>query len=167
MARFGVRVYKQAFNFAAAHFLIFADGTREPLHGHNYQVQVQVMGELGQDDMVLDMLDLKPLVKRCCDALDHRVLLPERHPALSVQTRQEAVEVTFARTGGADRFLFPASDVVILPLANTSTERLAEHLAAQLLEAIAAEVPQARIDRVAVEVEETGGQCGLYETEAG
>ena len=33
MKRFGVRVYKQYFNFASSHFLIFADGTREALHG--------------------------------------------------------------------------------------------------------------------------------------
>ena len=33
--RYGIYVDKQYFNFNAAHFLIFADGTREELHGHN------------------------------------------------------------------------------------------------------------------------------------
>ncbi len=38
---YAIRVYKQYFNFGSAHFLIFADGSREELHGHNYQVQVR------------------------------------------------------------------------------------------------------------------------------
>ena len=78
--RFGVRVYKQYFNFASAHFLIFADGSREELHGHNYQVRVSVSGALDAGDVVLDFTKLKPLVKKTCDAIDHRVILPTEHP---------------------------------------------------------------------------------------
>ncbi|MGH7811766.1 MAG: 6-carboxytetrahydropterin synthase, partial [Candidatus Binatia bacterium] len=38
---FSIEVAKDYFNFASAHFLIFANGRREPLHGHNYQVSVK------------------------------------------------------------------------------------------------------------------------------
>ena len=41
-----IEVAKDYFNFASAHFLIFAKGRREPLHGHNYQVSVAMEGEL-------------------------------------------------------------------------------------------------------------------------
>ena len=43
--RFSIEVAKDYFNFASAHFLIFANGRREPLHGHNYQVSVAMEGE--------------------------------------------------------------------------------------------------------------------------
>ena len=46
-----VRLYKQDFRFDAAHFLVFGDGTREPLHGHNYQVSVRLEGDVGPDDL--------------------------------------------------------------------------------------------------------------------
>jgi len=166
VSRFAVRVYKQSFNFASSHFLIFTDGGREELHGHNYQVRVRVDGEVGADDMVLDFCKLKPLVKRLCDTLDHRLLLPGEHDALTIRPDDDHLQVTFRRSdGGTDRFLFPARDVVILPIRNTSTERLAEYLGARLVEALKVEASHARLRALSIEVEEAGGQCGVYEVE--
>lgn len=161
---FGVRVYKEYFNFASSHFLIFADGTREELHGHNYQVRVRVQGEVGPGDMVLDFCRLKPIVKRSCDELDHRTILPAKNPRLDLTEADDGhVEATFTRPdGGRDRFVLPLRDAVVLPIANTSTERLAELLAGWILDAVRAEEPEARLTRFEIEVEEAGGQCGVY-----
>ena len=68
---YAIRVYKQYFNFGSAHFLIFADGTREELHGHNYQVQVKLEGAVIEGDLVVDFIPFKPVVKALCDELDH------------------------------------------------------------------------------------------------
>lgn len=162
---FGVRVYKEYFNFAASHFLIFADGAREELHGHNYQVRVAVSGELGAGDLVLDFCQLKPIVRRFCKELDHRTLLPAHNERVHLTDDEDGqhLQVGFRRVdGGIDRFLFPRRDVVVLPIRNTSTERLAEHLAGQVLAAIAVENPEARLSRFEIEVEESSGQCGQY-----
>ena len=40
-----VHVFKDYLKFSAAHFIAYR-GFREPLHGHNYQVSVQVEGGL-------------------------------------------------------------------------------------------------------------------------
>jgi 6-pyruvoyltetrahydropterin/6-carboxytetrahydropterin synthase len=163
METFGVRVYKEYFNFASAHFLVFADGAREELHGHNYQVRVRFTGAIGPDDMLLDFFRLKPIVKAACDTLDHRTLLPTECERLDVREVDEHVEATYSRPdGGQDRFLFPARDVVLLPLRNTSTERLAEHLARHILEAVRADSPNVKLTDFEVEVEESSGQCGVY-----
>jgi len=160
---FGVRVYKTYFNFASSHFLLFADGTREELHGHNYQVRVRVDGAMGPGDMVLDFCRLKPIVRRCCDELDHRMLLPTQNPRLTFTDDGDHVEVRVARPeGGHDRFLFPQRDVLRLPISNTSTERLAELLATRILTRLAEEEPAAKLHRLEIEVEESGGQCGVY-----
>jgi 6-pyruvoyltetrahydropterin/6-carboxytetrahydropterin synthase len=156
---FGVRVYKQYFNFASAHFLIFADGTREELHGHNYQVRVHVTGTLDAGDVVIDFTKLKPLVKKTCDALDHRVILPLGHPLLAVRRTDREVEAVFA---GQDRFVIPARDVVLLEIHNTSTERLAEWIAHEVKRRVRETIPGAALERLEVEVEESGGQCGVY-----
>jgi 6-pyruvoyltetrahydropterin/6-carboxytetrahydropterin synthase len=162
MTDFGVRVYKEYFNFASSHFLVFPDGGREELHGHNYQVRVACDGAVGPDDMVVDFCKLKPIVRKLCGALDHRMLLPQRNPQVGLEEQGDHLLVTFRRTdGGQDRFLFPRRDCVLLPIANTSTERLAELLGGQLLEALAREVPAARLERLEVEVEESPGQCGV------
>jgi 6-pyruvoyltetrahydropterin/6-carboxytetrahydropterin synthase len=157
--RFAVRVYKEYFNFASAHFLIFPDGTREELHGHNYQVRVRVAGALDAGDVVLDFTKLKPLVKKTCDALDHRVILPLGHPLLEVKAGAKEVEAVFAK---ADRFVLPARDCVLLAIPNTSTERLAEWIAHEVKRRVRELAPDAALTELEVEVEESNGQCGVY-----
>ena len=164
---FGVRVYKEYFSFASSHFLVFDDGRREELHGHNYQVRVAIDGEVGAGEMVLDFCRLKPMVRRLCDALDHRTLLAGQNERVEIEELEDDhVSVVFQRTdGGRDRVLFPARDVLVLPLRNTSTERLAELLANQLLDVVQAEYPDAVTSSLTVEVEEAGGQCGYCKLE--
>ena len=169
MKRFGVRVYKQYFNFAASHFLIFTDGAREELHGHNYQVRVSVSGQVGPGDMVLDFCRLKPVVRRHCDSLDHRTLLPLENERLTIEESDDGhLEVRFARgDGGTDRFVFPVRDTLRLPIANTSTERLAELLAGRILSDVRRDFKEdlERLESFEFEVEEVGGQCGVCRLE--
>ncbi|RMG15648.1 MAG: 6-pyruvoyl tetrahydropterin synthase [Planctomycetota bacterium] len=166
MPSFGVRVYKEYLNFACSHFLIFSDGTREPLHGHNYQVRVELRGGIGAGDMVLDLCRLKPIVKQACDELDHRLLLPGRNPRLEVVEGEEVCEARYLPPGGqAERFVVPRKDVRVLPIANTSTERLAEYLGARLRAPVLAAAAGTPLETLTVEVEEAGGQCGLYQLE--
>ena len=158
MKRFGIKVDKQYFNFASAHFLLFPDGTREELHGHNYQVAVEVEGELMEGDVVLDFIPFKPIVKRCCDALDHRTLFPTKSEWLTV----EEVDGSYEVRHGSDRFLFPKQDVRLLPITNTSSERLAEYLAVEIVRLTRDEIPTARLTSVRVSVQESPGQAAIY-----
>lgn len=163
---FGVRVYKEYFNFASSHFLVFPDGGREELHGHNYQVRVAVNGALSPGDVVVDFCKLKPIVRRFCDALDHRTLLPLHNDRLTLEEDGDHLHVRFRRVdGGVDRFLFPRRDVILLPIPNTSTERLAERLAADILPAVRSAAPDAKLTRFEIEVEESAGQCGTFVVE--
>jgi 6-pyruvoyltetrahydropterin/6-carboxytetrahydropterin synthase len=156
--RYAIRVYKQYFNFGSAHFLIFADGSRETLHGHNYQVRVKVEGALTKGDLVVDFIPFKPLVKRLCDALDHVTLLPRDNPHLEVVEHADRVE---ARHRDGSFFSFPRKDVLVLPLPNTSTEMLARHLAHGILAALPGVCPDAKLRALEVQVEESGGQSGI------
>lgn len=160
--RYAIRVYKQYFNFGSAHFLIFSDGTREPLHGHNYQARVKVEGGLDTGHVVIDFIPFKPLIKAMCDDLDHRTLLPRFNPHLEIIEGEESVEVHH-RDGG--RFVFPTEDVLILPITNTSTEMLARYLATGIIKALPQHIPDAKVYAVEVEVEESGGQAGICRME--
>lgn len=151
-----VRVSQDHLVFCAGHFMIFPKGS-EPLHGHNYRVAVALEGEL-QDDMVMDFVALKRLVKALVDELDHRVLLPAEHPRLRLTLREETVE---AEVDGK-RYLFPLEDVRILPIPNTSAEWLARHLAGQLRARLPSNL---RLRALEVEVEESFGQSATYREE--
>lgn len=60
------------FIFSAAHALTKYHGDCERLHGHNYRLRVTVTGPLNTDDLVIDFVELKRLVKdKVISQLDH------------------------------------------------------------------------------------------------
>jgi 6-pyruvoyltetrahydropterin/6-carboxytetrahydropterin synthase len=158
---FSIEVAKDYFNFASAHFLIFPDGQREPLHGHNYQVSVTMEGDLDRAGVVLDFITFKPMVKRICDALDHRTLIQTASPAIKVRRRTKEIEVRYKK----QKIILPRQDVILLPLANTSTELLAEHVANQIRSQVRRQFSGAKIRYIEVGVEEARGQRGFYRGE--
>ena len=155
--RFSIEVAKDYFNFASAHFLIFANGRREPLHGHNYQVAVAMEGELDRAGVVLDFITFKPLVKQICDALDHRTLIQTSSSAIQVRKNAQEVEILYKK----QKLLLPRGDVILLPIANTSTELLAEYIARQIKRKVRQNFP-AKIRYMEVAVEEARGQRGIF-----
>jgi 6-pyruvoyltetrahydropterin/6-carboxytetrahydropterin synthase len=159
--RFSIEVAKDYFNFASAHFLIFADGRREALHGHNYQVSIAVEGELDRAGVVLNFITLKPLVKEACDELDHRTLIQKQSPLLKVRQSRADLQVFYKN----QRIVLPRRDVILLPIANTSTELIAEYLAGKLKRKIGQEFPEAKLRLIEVTVEESRGQRGLFRGE--
>jgi 6-pyruvoyltetrahydropterin/6-carboxytetrahydropterin synthase len=159
--RFSIEVAKDYFNFASAHFLIFANGKREPLHGHNYQVAVSMEGELDRAGVVLDFITFKPLVKQVCDALDHRTLIQSGSPLIKLSRRPGEVEIVYKQ----QRLLLPRSDVLLLPLANTSTELLAEYIAKQIRRKVKRQFSSTHIRYMKISVEEARGQRGIYRGE--
>ncbi len=158
---FSIEVAKDYFNFASAHFLIFANGQREPLHGHNYQVSVKLEGELDRAGVVLDFISFKPMVKGICDSLDHRTMIQSQSPNLKLRQRAKEIEVRYK----SQKIILPKSDVILLPLANTSTELLAEHVANMIRRGVKAKFRGAKIRALEVGVEEARGQRGIYRGE--
>ncbi len=157
--RWGIRLDKQYFNFGSAHFLIFADGTREELHGHNYRATLEIDAPLDHGHLVADFIVVKPLFKKVCDELDHRTLLPLHNPHLRVEVAGSSV-LAWHRE---DRFVFPLRDCNLLDLANTSSELLAKWACERFLERLAEALPGLALQRILVTVQESPGQSAVYE----
>lgn len=154
---FTIRVEKEHLKFSAAHFLIFDDGTAERLHGHNYRVAVELEAAALAHGVIVDFRVVKELLAAILLPLDERFLVPDRHPTLTWQRDGDEITVRFGRR----RYVVPADEVAVLPVANTSSECLAEHIAMSLLAGLRRAVPGARWSRIEVGVEETAGQRGL------
>ena len=61
--------------FAAGHALRNCHGKCENVHGHNYRVQITVAGQsLDENGLLVDFLELKGLMARVVDYLDHRFI---------------------------------------------------------------------------------------------
>jgi len=157
MANFKVHVSKDYLVFCAAHFVTY-DGECEPLHGHNYRTSVTVEGSLQDDQFVINFVTLKRLMRGLVDQLDHLTLLPEFNPhfRLTCSDSEVIVEVQDRR------YVLPAADVKVLPIPNTTAEKLAEYLAAQLREQIG-HLPN--LTACEMEVSEVEGQSALYREE--
>lgn len=154
---YSVRVEKQYLSFSAAHFISFG-GKCERLHGHNYAVAVELEGGLTEDRYVLDFIELKRIVRDICDALDHHFLLPERSECLEIEELDGEWQVRFEDR----RYVFPAKDVLSLPLDNITAERLAEYICGQLIEKLE-DHDVVDLSLVTIGVEESPGQTAFYQ----
>lgn len=154
MSETSLQLAKQNFKFSSAHFLIFDEQSAERLHGHNYQVRVEI-GIPNQDVMkdsgfFVDFNVFKKYIKSALDRWDEMVILPKTHPDMKFNTRGTSLEVTFR-----DRFYtFPQNEVVLLPVTNTSVEQLSRLLAEDFMR----EFKIHKVSFVSVYVEETPGQ---------
>jgi len=163
MERWSIEVEKEYLKFSAAHFLIFPDGSAERLHGHNYRVYVTLEAKLSRFGLVLDFQHIKPLVRELVDELDEHWILPGEHPELRLERRADGVvEVRYRER----YYAAPAEDVLVLPLNNTSAENLSTLLARRLLERLRERFPEVVVHALAVGVEETAGQRGVYRYDA-
>ena len=158
---FSVSVAKDYLVFASAHFITFAGHRCEGLHGHNYRARVTLEGALDEETwFVFDFVTLKHMMKRLCDEIDHKVLLPLENPKVQVAEDGDSVTVAYE---GKPRYRFPKSDCALLPVPNTTVEMLAELLAARLraeLETMGAK----GLTVIEMEVEENFGQSAVCRT---
>lgn len=168
MKTVSLHLAKQNFKFSSAHFLIFDHQTAEMLHGHNYQVKVdivcpstdevkegssnQLIDKNGKVGYIIDFNVLKKYIKSKLDLWDEHVLLPKLHPDMKFKdsTDQKNYEINFR-----DRFYsLPKNEVMWLNISNTSVEQLSSLLAEDFYQ----EFRKYGIEKVTVFVEETRGQ---------
>jgi len=156
-----VSLTKDNIVFASAHFITLPGHRCEALHGHNYRTRVAVEGGIDPEShFVLDFAELKELMRKLTDEIDHRVLLPLDNPKLQISQQGEAIAVAFE---GAPRYVFPKRDCALLPVPNTTVEMLAQYLAGRAKAELERRAGTAvELTAVEVEVEENFGQSATY-----
>ncbi len=138
--------------------MIFEDGSREPLHGHNYRVKVKGDALELSSDMVFDFLDIKPVVREICDSLDHKLLIPKLNSKLKIFEEEKNFRIICP---DESEFSIPKQDILLLPIENTSSERIAIYLNQKIRENTLQKFGY-KFAQLEVEVEETPGQSAIY-----
>jgi 6-pyruvoyltetrahydropterin/6-carboxytetrahydropterin synthase len=148
-----IHLAKEPFKFSCSHFTILSADHAERLHGHNYQMRVDIaVKELDPKlGLAFDFNVVKPRIRAFCDELDERILLPLNSPYLKLEKKGEQTEVQF----GNKHYSFPTDDTICLQLANITSEELARYAAQSLLKTLTA-LPF--WTAITVNVEETRGQ---------
>ncbi len=153
---YAVRLFREDLNFSAGHISTYGD-LMEGQHGHNYQLSIEIRGPLDEDCLVIDFRVVKEILKSIKDALNHRTLVPGRHPRLSVRCGGKSTRIRFA----GEQLELPTRDVVLLDVENLTSEMLAFHIFKSIRDRLpAADVE--RLDTLSVEVIESPGQSATY-----
>jgi len=111
-------------DFDSSHFLALPyDSKCLRIHGHTYNVDVEIWGELNENGMIFDFNHLGNLIKR----LDHRILVSEDW-VLERRDGRVVVEKN------SKRLELPEDEVVILDKPNVTAEYIAEWFAEKIAE---------------------------------
>jgi 6-pyruvoyltetrahydropterin/6-carboxytetrahydropterin synthase len=156
---FRIEVTKDYLVFASAHFITFKGHQCESLHGHNYRVGVAVEGTVDAETLfVVDFSVLKQITRQFVDEIDHKVLLPADNPKLTYREEDDRLAVDYF---GEPTYVFPKRDCILLPIANSTAEMLAQYLGTRVRDALA-RGGYANLTRLELEVEESRGQSAIY-----
>lgn len=112
--------------FSAAHFLVLPEGTREPIHGHDYRMTVAASGPTGSGGAA--EATLMDAARRAIADLEHKVLVAGRPGIGTVEVDGDRVRTVLPQ-GILD---LPAFDCTVLDIPNSATEALAGVIAARL-----------------------------------
>jgi 6-pyruvoyltetrahydropterin/6-carboxytetrahydropterin synthase len=116
------------FKFSAGHFTIFSATEREPLHGHNYTVEVMLTAEMQEPGITFDYRDVAEKLTQLCRQLSLQCLMPEKSPYLQITEDDQHYQITFNH----ESMWLLKSDVILMPLENITIETLSQWFVDQL-----------------------------------
>ena len=143
---------------SGAHMTIFPDGTKERLHGHNFQVTL-AMDLLGEEPGLLDFGLLRKALVAECEAWAERLLLPGESPHFAVVRRNNG-ELEFILCG--KRYVVPADEASVLPVGNVVVESLARLFTERLLARLGSALDPSSVAGGELTVTESDGQGATY-----
>jgi 6-pyruvoyl-tetrahydropterin synthase len=139
-----------SFVFSAAHAGLH-DGQFEPLHGHTFTVTLRLHGDIGETGMLADFRTVKEALTAVVGPLRRRTLMPSQPPGGRCWKEDGQVVIEC----GAKRYSLPCQDVVLLPVASTTTEAIAAYLLGQLMPSLRGESGLHRAELVLAEAADT------------
>ena len=150
-----VHLKKDAHKFSSTHLTLFPDGTKEKLHGHNYQVGLTVgLADASFSEMIPFSI-FKDALRKICVELDEHILMPAKNKWVSGTEKGKSLELNIC----GEIYVFPAAEVRFLPVENVTVELLATYIAERLQESL---TTFRMITDLEVNIEETAGQSASY-----
>ena len=148
-------IAREQYKFSCAHMTVFPDGTKERLHGHNYQLSAALELSDVSFTAMIPFAAIKDALGAICGAFRERVLLADRNPHYQL-INDDGVELELRLCG--QRYVFPRGDALLLPIDNVAVEPLAAHVADLLLERLRGLLPAGVVTALEVSVHESPGQ---------
>jgi len=120
---FEIRIRKDSLKFASSHMTVFADGTKEHLHGHHYQPTVSVSFKDASFKKMIPFVEIKAGMKKIAALWDEKVLLATENPHFKIK-KQSKESLSFVLC--KKEYLLPRDEVILLKTDNLTCETLAQ-----------------------------------------
>ncbi len=152
-----VAIDRVSAHFSASHALI-SDNYEEGLHGHNYQAEIEIEGNVDTDDMIIDFIFLENLLSQTLSDWDHYVLLPLKNKDMYIRENKDNIEIEYGR-----RFYsIPRSEIKLLNCTNVTTEALTQLLGEKMRNRLKQESFWKRIQTIKITIWETSFYRASY-----
>lgn len=144
-------------HFSASHALI-SDQYEEGLHGHNYQVEIEIEGIVDTDDVIIDFIFLENLLSQALSNWDHYILLPLKNKKMQIRENEENIEIEY----GIRFYSIPRTEIKFLNCTNVTTEALAQLLSEKMKSLLKQESFWKRIQTIRITIWETSFYRASY-----
>jgi len=145
-----VAIDRVSSHFSASHALI-SNQYNEGLHGHNYQVEVEIEGKEDHEEILIDFIYLDNLLKQITSKFDHYVLIPSQNNLLEITKSASNLEMRY----GGRFYSIPEKEIKTLECINVTTESLARLLGEELSRCLRNEQKWNKIKSIKISVWET------------
>lgn len=116
------------------------------LVGESWIVDIELIGELDAQSMVLDFGEVKKRLKRALDdSADHTLLVPLRDPALRLQTADGRIDLAYDGAAGLIEHSSPTCAVTLVDAESVTADSLAAHLGPMLKTVVPDNVAELRL----------------------
>lgn len=133
---------------------VFPDGSKEALHGHNYQVFFEAETKATTLKDMVPFSDFKKAMQEICDTWDEKVLLAENCPSFEILDQdKKGIRFNLCKK----EYLLPVDEVVLLPTDNVTSENLASCFLKELISGLAVHSMKS-ISSISIRIEESPGQ---------
>lgn len=144
-------------HFSASHALI-TDHFEEGLHGHNYQVELEIEGTTDDDNVLIDFIFLENLLHQALSTWDHYILLPSQNKRIKIRENEDNIEFEY----GSRFYSIPKTEIIFLDCKNVTTETLAQLLTEKMSDLLKEESFWKRIQSIKVTIWETSTYRASY-----
>ncbi len=155
-ARHRLFVGQDQHKFSVAHMTVFPDGSKERLHGHNFNVAVALDLRAVGFEHLIDIGVVKAAVEAQCREWNEHLLLGEHNPRLTIVRRAPELEFTLC----GRRYVVPADEAILLPVDNVVVENLSVEFARRVIARLGPVLRPDVVAGVEVDVREARGQGG-------
>ncbi|MCI4435016.1 MAG: 6-pyruvoyl tetrahydropterin synthase family protein [Thermoplasmata archaeon] len=153
--RIEINGWETNLRFSASHFIPF-HGKCQRLHGHDYGLKVIIEGEINENFMLVDFIEIKKNLRDLLEKIDHHVIIPSKSRFIDVQELEARVIVSFEDK----EYIFPSEDVYFMDIEVTTAEEISRYILEKFLQSFS--IPS-NVKKISICIEEGPGQGACYE----